>query len=132
MIIGFPIFSLMFAYIAYKQRYERHKARFCAATRNGAKLEFGDKESLIMYLNNARTLLLNASVKQELNGPRLAEYLVRKYASYLLMRNPVSLLFEEITHRRLKGIKFLGPGVKLGKDIISKGLYDSLDPIIKR
>lgn len=72
-LIGLPLFSVLYLYLAYKQRWERHKARFQAATRNGATLEFGDKESLIMYLNNARTLLLNASVKQELGGPALAK-----------------------------------------------------------
>jgi hypothetical protein len=132
MVIGFPIFSPLFAYIAYKQRYERHKPRFCAATRNGATLEFGDKESLIMYLNNARTLLLNASVKQELGGKALNVFLTRNFARYLNIRNPVGLLFEELTHRKLKGIKFLGPGVKLGRDIISESDYNLLDPIIKR
>jgi len=48
------------------------------------------------------------------------------------MRNPISLLFEEATHRRLKHINFWGPGVKLGEDILSKSDYESLHPIIKK
>jgi hypothetical protein len=95
-------------------------------------LEFTSKEAFIMYLNNARTLLLNASVKQELNGPKLGEFIIKHLAQFNALRNPISLLFEELTHRKFFDVKFYGPGVKLGKDIISKEHYDSLDPIIKR
>jgi hypothetical protein len=77
--LGFPFLSALYSYLVYKQRFERHKARFRADTRKGATLEFGDKESLIMYLNTARTLLLNASVKQELGGVGLAKFLVNNY-----------------------------------------------------
>lgn len=53
-----------------------------------------------MYLNTARTLLLNASVKQELNGPKLGKFLVDNYIKFLRLRNPVALLFEKLTHRK--------------------------------
>jgi hypothetical protein len=78
--VGFPLFSALFIYLAYKQRWERHKPKFRADTRNGATLEFGDKESLIMYLNNARTLLLNSSAGDYLGGPKLTKFLVENYA----------------------------------------------------
>jgi len=99
-IIGFPVFSILYVYIAFKQRYERHRPRFCAATRNGATLEFKDKEAFIMYLNTARTLLLNSSVKQELGGPKLAKFIIDNYARFIVLRNPVALLFEKLTHRK--------------------------------
>lgn len=100
LLLGFPLFSIYFFVIAWRQRHERHRARFCAATRNGATLEFGTKEAFIMYLNNARTLLLNASVKQELGGPKLAKFIIMNYAKFILLKNPVSLLFEKLTHRK--------------------------------
>lgn len=53
-----------------------------------------------MYLNNARTLLLNASVKQELGGPKLAKFITINYAKFILLKNPISLLFEKLTHRK--------------------------------
>lgn len=133
-LIGLPLFSVLYLYLAYKQRWERHKPRFMAATRNGATLEFGDKESLIMYLNNARTLLLNASVKQELGGPALSKWLLFHYANWLQLRNPMSLLFESRTFAKYFGITFQGPGVQLKKNklIIPIAEYNSLDSILKR
>lgn len=101
-LIGFPLFSLLFMYIAYRQRWERHKPKFRADTRNGATLEFGDKESLIMYLNNARTLLLNSSAGDYLGGPNLSKFLVTNYAKWLKIHNPIALLFELNTHKKLK------------------------------
>lgn len=91
---------MLYSYLVYKQRFERHKARFRADTRKGATLEFGDKESLVMYLNTARTLLLNASVKQELGGVALGKFLLNNYLKWLQIRNPAALLFERLTHRK--------------------------------
>jgi hypothetical protein len=65
-------------------------------------LEFGDKESLIMYLNNARTLLLNSSAGDYLGGPKLTKFLVENYAKWLRIHNPIALLFELNTHKNLK------------------------------
>jgi hypothetical protein len=101
-LLGFPLFSLLFGILAYKQRWERHKPRFRADTRNGASLEFSDKESLIMYLNNARTLLLNSSAGDYLGGPKLTKFLVENYGRWLRIHNPVSLLFELNTQKKLK------------------------------
>jgi sensor histidine kinase YesM len=53
-----------------------------------------------MYLNTARTLLLNSSVKQELGGPKLAKWLIDNYAKFVLLKNPVSLIFEKLTHKK--------------------------------
>jgi len=121
--LGFPLFSLLYTFIAWRQRHERHKARFCAATRNGATLEFTDKESFIMYLNTARTLLLNSSVKQELGGPKLAKFLIENYGRYLLLRNPVSLLFERLTHKKF-GIGMLVN--KQGRPVMSSQTFNEL------
>jgi hypothetical protein len=133
-LIGLPCFSVLYFYLAYKQRWERYKPRFRAETRNGATLEFGDKESLIMYLNNARTLLLNSSIKQELNGPSLAKWILYHYANWAQLNNPASLLFESRTFAKYFGIKFTGPGVRLNKNKLIMPIteYDSMNSILKR
>jgi hypothetical protein len=55
-----------------------------------------------MYLNNARTLLLNSSAGDYLGGPKLTKFLVENYVSWLKILNPVALLFELNTHKKLK------------------------------
>lgn len=124
LVLGFPLFSPLFFVIAWRQRHERHRARFCAATRNGATLEFSDKEAFIMYLNTARTLLLNASVKQELGGPKLAKFLIQNYAKFILLQNPISLLFEKLTHRKF-GIGMLAHK-KTGKALMTEESFNAL------
>lgn len=127
--IGLPLFSGLYTYLVYRQRYERHKPRFMAATRKGATLEFGDKESLIMYLNTARTLLLNASVKQELNGPKLGKFILDNYIKFLRLRNPVALLFEKLTHRKF-GIGML-VNKSTGRALMTEETYNKL-PAVSR
>lgn len=77
-----------------------------------------------MYLNNARTLLLNASVKQELGGPKLAKFIVMNYARFILLSNPISLLFEKLTHRKF-GIGML-VNKKTGRAVMSGEAFNAL------
>jgi hypothetical protein len=53
-----------------------------------------------MYLNTARTLLLNASVKQELGGANISRFIILNYAKYVLLSNPATLIFEKLTHKK--------------------------------
>jgi len=123
LMLGFPFSSLMYVFTVWSQRRTRHRPRFCASTRNGATLEFSDKESFIMYLNNARTLLLNSSVKQELSGPALVSFLLRNYMKWLMLSNPASLLFEKLTHRKF-GIGMLVN--KFDRPVMSREAYEKL------
>jgi len=78
-----------------------------------------------MYLNTARTLLLNASVKQELGGVKLGKFLIQNYAKYLLLRNPVSLIFEKLTHKKF-GIGMLVN--KQDRPVMSEQAFHALPP----
>lgn len=76
-----------------------------------------------MYLNTARTLLLNASVKQELGGPGLGKFLLMNYLKWLQIRNPAALLFEKLTHRKF-GIGMLVN--KTERSVMTEEAYNRL------
>lgn len=77
-----------------------------------------------MYLNTARTLLLNASVKQVLSGPKLAKFIFNNYVKFLRLHNPVALLFEKLTHRKF-GIGML-VNKSTGRSVMTAEAYNRL------
>jgi len=97
--INWPCFSLCWTLLVSLKRYERGKSRFTASTRNGATLEFGTRESFIMFLNTARTLLLNTYYESKLSGFALESWISHNLESWLKLKQPVKLITESFIKR---------------------------------
>jgi hypothetical protein len=108
-LIGFPLHSLIWSFIVYHQSRIRHKAVLRADTRNGASLEFSNRESFIAYLNNARTILINSSANELLGGQAFIEFLTSRFDRWSKVQNPTKL-FSDKQFRDWYGTKPLKEG----------------------
>ena len=91
----FPVLSTLWLILVLKYRFKRGASRFMASTRNGATLEFTNKESFISFLNTARTLLLNSYHQSKLSGESLEQWVTDNMSKWSLLSNPVKLITEE-------------------------------------
>jgi hypothetical protein len=99
LLLGFPVFSLIWVIITLRGRWLRHRAKFRAATRDGASLEFTTKEAFLSYLNVYRTLLINYNPDSQLRGADLEITIQNVFHQFLTkMANPV-LLWQDVLRR---------------------------------
>lgn len=94
LLIGAPLYTVVYSLVVWKQRRKR-QARLTAYTRNGSRLEFTNREAFIMYLNNARTILLNSSASDLLNGPNLLVTILDKYQQFVFVKNKTKLFSDK-------------------------------------
>jgi hypothetical protein len=82
----------MWVIITLRGRWLRHRAKFQAATRDGASLEFTTKEAFLSYLNVYRTLLINYNPDSQLRGADLEVTIQNVFHQFLTkMANPALL-----------------------------------------
>jgi len=91
LLIGLPLFSLIWLLINWNGIRKLSRPRFMASTRNGAQLEFTRKQAFLAFLNNARTWMLNTSATQELRGERLESWILSLYPKFESIKNPIKL-----------------------------------------
>jgi len=91
LLIGVPLFSLIWFVLNWNGIRNLSRPRFMASTRSGSDLEFTRKQAFLAFLNNARTWMLNTSATQELRGERLESWILSLYPKFENIKNPVKL-----------------------------------------